>query len=265
MRMEKVKSSVSVRKRLEHNTRERTKAANIDRDRSGRNLTQGGSVDEVMERYKSRLPEKVRKNAVHAVELVMTASPEFAGDWAGYLKACEKWAGDLFGKENFLSVTHHLDEMTPHAHILVMPLKDGKLNANFFIGGSRDRMAELQDDFYKAAGQAFGFDRGQPSKETRARHTPHTLAFEGAKLNEREKKIKEKEENIKKIMGKGLEDFIALRKEMDTWGKKTQQDLTSLATQMRANKCETVENYYLLVEKRKREREQQNLNGGRRR
>jgi hypothetical protein len=211
MRMEKIRSSGSLRRAAMHNTRERP-PLNADPLRREENWVQGGSVDEVMKTYQERLPEKVRKNAVHAVELVMTASADFQGNWREYLKDCDKWAEGLFGKENVLSVAHHLDEKTPHAQILVMPLKDGKLNAKHFIGGSRDRMAELQDDFYRQVGWPAGLSRGEPRAETKARHTPHTLAATAAKLEEKEKELEKRESavalteaKVREIRERGLE------------------------------------------------------------
>jgi len=208
MRMAKVKSRASLFRAAQHNTRER-QPLNADEARTGQNEITGPAAD-VMKTYTSQFPKKVRKNAVHAIELVFTASPDFAGDWDSYLQGCSKWAAGLFGEKNVLHVARHSDEMTPHAHVLVMPLHEEKLNANYFVGGSRDRMAELQDDFYKKVGQQYGLDRGQSKAETKARHTHHTLAAAAAeldeikhdlvgktfKLNEREKTLTNKAEEL---------------------------------------------------------------------
>jgi hypothetical protein len=43
-------------------------------------------------------------------------------------------------------------------------------------------MAELQEDFYKQVGWPVGLMRGQSREETRARHTPHTLAAKADQL-----------------------------------------------------------------------------------
>jgi len=210
LRMEKKKSTRDVVMTLQHNTRERM-PPNADPEKTKLNQTYGGGSLEVMNRYHERLPEKVRKNAVLAVELVMTASPDFSGSWKEYLDACDKWALELFeGKKNLLHVAHHLDESTPHTHILFTPIKDEKLNAKFFIGGSRDRMSELQDDFYEKVGKKFGLERGKPREETRARHTPHTLAGKAAELESREAELGKKEaalgEREKKLEWK--ENFV---------------------------------------------------------
>ena len=155
MRMEKLKSGVSLRRAVQHNTRER-KPPNADDDRSLNNWTSGGTSDEIMKKYHDKLPGNVRANAVHAVEVVMTFGKGYYGDVENYLKDCGKWVEGLFGKENTLHIAHHWDETTPHVHALVMPMKDGKLNAKHFIGGHRDRMRELQDDFFEKVGKRHG-------------------------------------------------------------------------------------------------------------
>jgi len=190
MRMAKVKSRVSLVRAAQHNTRERM-PPNADQARSEQNVAIGGMAENVIKRYSEQLPAKVRKNAVHAVELIFTASPDFSGSWDQYLEACGKWTADLFGQKNILHIARHKDELTPHAHILVMPLKDGKLNANHFIGGSRNRMAELQDEFFDKVGKQHGLDRGRSREETRARHTPHTLAAAAAELEGKKKILQE--------------------------------------------------------------------------
>jgi len=254
MRMEKVKHKAGLVGRLRHNTREHI-SQNVDPDRTKKNLLVGGSVDEVMGHYERLLPEKVRKNAVYAVEVMMTASPEFSGDWNKYLTACDEWVAGIFGRENVLSVAHHLDESTPHTQIMVIPLKDGKLNAKHFIGGSRDRMTELQDDFYQKVGHPAGLERGQSRKETRARHTPHTLAATAAKLDEREKKV---EEALKVPVDEALV-AIDYYKKLRT---RTPRDLITLAGKIQEKKCLTWGEYrdkmqreYELEQKKKQQQQ----------
>jgi hypothetical protein len=198
MRMEKVKSKAELVKRLQHNTREHV-APNIDAARTKDNLVYGGSVAETMAVYNAKLPDKVRKNAVHAVEIMMTASGKFPGDWKSYLDDCDAWAKKTFGPENVLSIAHHLDETTPHTQVIVMPIKDGKLNARAFIGGGSERMRELQDDFYYDVTNnrlQLSLRRGESAQKTRARHKPHTLAVIAAELEKRSDKAAWRESDL---------------------------------------------------------------------
>jgi hypothetical protein len=245
--MEKIKSSVSLRRAVQHNTRERM-PPNADESRTATNWTSGGSVADVMGRYSHLLPDKVRRNAVHAVELMMTASPEFAGNWKGYMDACDKWASSLFGKENVLSVAHHMDESTPHTQILIMPLKDGKLNAKHFIGGSRDRMTELQTDFFEKVGKQFKLERGQPKQQTRARHSHHTLAGKTAELETRAAALDEREKAVagREVKQSQAEQIVKdlmkippleIKKKLgllDAWENKTAPELYATADNLRS-------------------------------
>ena len=195
MRMEKLKSAVALTRALQHNARERA-PLNADPDREPMNRYQGGAVADVMALYREKLPEKVRKNAVHAVEILLTASPGFRGNWDDYLKDGEEWARQLFGAGNVLHVGQHHDESTPHLHMVVMPLKDGKLNCKHFIGGQKDRMIELQNDFHEKVGKKHDLERGISKEQTKARHIPHTLAIKAAELDKERLKLISKELDI---------------------------------------------------------------------
>jgi hypothetical protein len=180
MRMKKIKSRVSLTYAAEHNSRWRI-PPNADPEKLDQNwMSMRGTptqmVVETMSRYAERLPEKVRKNAVHAIEVVCTASPTFKGAWDSYLADADRWVKDLFGADSVLHIAHHMDETTPHTHILVMPLLDGRLNAKHYTGGVRTRMAELQTDFFEKVGKKHDLERGVSRAETKARHTPSSLA-----------------------------------------------------------------------------------------
>ena len=142
-----------------------------------------------MARFKKRLPEKVRKNGVRAVEFMMTVSPE-AMQKPGFnavkhFNACQQWARDKFGKENVFFIAHHFDETTPHVSLLLTPIdENGKLNARKYFGG-REKMSELQDDFFEKVGKQFGLERG--IKGSRAKH--QTIKSYYAKLNGKEKEL----------------------------------------------------------------------------
>lgn len=142
-----------------------------------------------MARYKKLLPEKIRKNAVRAVELLATFSPEVMGrkDFisGNYLNAFKHWVYDKFGKENVFFMAIHKDETTPHISILLTPKdENGKLNARKFFGG-RDKMRALQDDFYENVGSKFGLERGL--RGSKAKHQSIQKYYQ--KLNERNEGI----------------------------------------------------------------------------
>lgn len=130
----------------------------------------------------------VRKNGVVAIEWLATASPEFfkgkspeqVAEWARDSVAhIEKQAG---GPQNVLSAHLHMDESTPHLQIISIPLavkmvrgkSQRRLTAKDFIGGPRDRLVQLQDEYHAAVAH-HGLERGKPRKETGAKNKPPSV------------------------------------------------------------------------------------------
>jgi hypothetical protein len=127
---------------------------------------------------------KVRKNAVMAIEHLITASPEafkykkIIGEdgkpallgniknWNNFESAASKWLIEQYGAENVVNVHVHKDEETPHIHAVVVPIKDGKLNARHFVNG-REKLSAMQDSFSEAV-KDMGIERGV--KGSRAQH-----------------------------------------------------------------------------------------------
>jgi hypothetical protein len=105
------------------------------------------------------------------VEHLLTASPEYfeglhdAERWT-WAKKSLQWAKQRYGEDNVVSATLHLDEKTPHLHIAVVPLVNGKLNARHLFGG-REKLSSMQDDYAKAM-EGFGLERGV--KGSKAKH-----------------------------------------------------------------------------------------------
>lgn len=51
-------------------------------------------------------------------------------------KGIKAWAVAEFGKENVVSLDLHTDESTPHFHLVVTPIHDGKLQAKHWLDGA---------------------------------------------------------------------------------------------------------------------------------
>lgn len=151
-----------------------------------------------LEAFKRRLADfkqrggTIQKNAVLALEVLMTASPEAfkdpSFDFEGWLNTQIDYLAKQFGAQNITSIVLHLDEETPHVHAIVIPEierieRRGKkpaggqavpkapkpvLSASHWVDG-RAKLAALQDD-YAAAMSRFGLQRGK--ERSGARHTP---------------------------------------------------------------------------------------------
>jgi hypothetical protein len=111
---------------------------------------------------------RLRSDAVRAVELVLTGSPEgFRRDAAGraldvrgtpWVQDNLNFVRERFGPKNVVSFTLHQDEVTPHIHAVVVPVTtDGRLsNRDVFSPVS---LRQLQTDYAKAMAP-HGFERG---------------------------------------------------------------------------------------------------------
>ncbi|AMJ67173.1 hypothetical protein AXW84_18380 [Hymenobacter sp. PAMC 26628] len=111
---------------------------------------------------------RLRHDAVRAVEVVLTASPEgFARDAEGRALDVRgtPWVADnlaflqaTFGAPNVVSFTLHQDEVTPHIHAVVVPVTaDGRLSSRDVF--SPASLRQLQTDYAQAMAP-HGFERG---------------------------------------------------------------------------------------------------------
>lgn len=139
---------------ITHNRRIETfKAGNIISEKSHLNYSLHGESD--TKNLIADISEKVskvrlRKNAVTSIEFLFTLPFNRDDiDYCQYFETCYKWLIDRYGKENIISFDIHLDEGTKHAHGLVFPLIDGKLQATKILGSKKDIYA-MRNSFYKA-------------------------------------------------------------------------------------------------------------------
>ncbi|MEA5573444.1 MobV family relaxase [Calothrix sp. UHCC 0171] len=115
--------------------------------------------------------QKIRSDAVLAVEMLLSASPEYFRPDAphkggiyeqqrlnNFVDAVVKWLKKSWG-DRIVQAELHLDEMTPHIHAYLVPLDErGKLNCKALFG-TRVKMYELQDSFAAAVAH-LGIIRG---------------------------------------------------------------------------------------------------------
>lgn len=186
LRLQKLKSGVAVRRSLKHAFREQ-ETPNADPTRMRDNTHLGaGNVDEALQRFNARLPDKVRKNGVLAVEFLVTGSPEaMAGksraEQDRYFADALDWLRERHGAENVFYAGIHRDETTPHLYAYAVPLDErGKLNCRSFYGGAA-ALREMQSDFADRVGRKHGLQRGiEGSRATHQRVRQHYAALDRA-------------------------------------------------------------------------------------
>jgi len=188
LRTKKLKSAVAMNASLKHSFRDQ-ETPNADPELLYRNehwIAQ--TRHEALQRFNDRLDtqEKIRKNAVYAIEYLITASPEAMHAKSKesqdlYFADALEWLKERHGPENVVCVGIHRDETTPHMFAYVVPIDErGKLNARAFLGG-RDVLQHMQDEFAGSVGLKNGFERGL--RGSKAKH--QTIRQFYANLNDR--------------------------------------------------------------------------------
>ena len=173
----------SVAASMQHCYRERN-THNADQERTPDNQhLVAKSTDEAMGKLRALLPEKRRKDAVLAVEYVMTATPEWFAKATpeqekAFFQQSLQWLADKYGADRIVTASIHRDETTPHLSAFVVPLtQDKRLSAKEFIG-SRDKMRADQTT-YAACVANLGLERGiEGSKATHQTIQQHYAAVE---------------------------------------------------------------------------------------
>lgn len=193
-----------------HNERltDRHSNPDIDTDRSDQNIvffrTEDitGDVKKRIADIQSRQKRKIRCDAPVAIEYMITASPKalerlskeeqerFFAESLSFVEA-------RHGTRNRLSAVLHLDETTPHLHLLVFPEREGKLDAKTFF--KLPAMTALQDEFALKVGKHFGMERGVRLSELLEKgEKPHrhqsVAVYKAKKLKETERKLAELEQ-----------------------------------------------------------------------
>lgn len=145
---------------------------------------------------------------------------------------------DKFGEENIISFSVHLDETTPHAHVLAIPTAMKKQRGRVKSGAARKEKEVISfkshfgdlskansrktayqkwhDEYYQAVGKKWGFERGRDldsmTAEERAEHTHlhkaeldtrNKLRAENKALRERKKQlndeVQEQEDKVQNL------------------------------------------------------------------
>lgn len=206
MRMEK-RNAGNIVGMFKHNERKNENYSNedINRELSSQNyqLIECNSYkekinQEIKERYK--VNKSIRKDAVLCVETVFTSDKEFFDKLTPeqerlYFEKSVEFLKEQFGEKNIIFATVHKDETTPHLHAGFIPMTDdGRLSYKNFVNSKYD-LIKLQDKYFEKMVEFFPeLERGQNSKETKARH----LANQEYKIQQKEKAMELQLEQINK-------------------------------------------------------------------
>ena len=130
------------------------------------------------------LPTKVRKDAVLMCSFVIGSDREFFGrlspqEQQQFFVDCTRFFAERYGEENIISVVVHMDETTPHLHLNLIPIADGRLCAKQLF--DRKELQSLQSDFHSVVGKKWNLQRGKEGSQ--AKHLD-TAAYKLKKMSE---------------------------------------------------------------------------------
>ncbi len=163
LRVEKIKGATTATTKTNHNYRLHP-VPNADPNRAELNQELANHTRRPLwELAETRVAElglkRLRTDAVKAVEVLLTASPEafprdaqgMAVDMRGstWLSENKRFLLEQFGAANVVALTLHQDEQTPHLHAVIVPATaDGRLSARDLFNPKSLR--QLQTDYTQA-------------------------------------------------------------------------------------------------------------------
>ncbi len=147
------------------------------------------------------LKRKIRSDAIYMNSFVITSDGEFFKDmraWEqhAFFEDCAHFFMDKYGYENVLSAVVHMDETTPHLHLNIVPINDGRLSSKSLF--DRRKLAQLQTELWEQVGNKYGLKRGKygstakhvSAAEHRAKKIVEEAEQRGSEIDEQTEKKK---------------------------------------------------------------------------
>lgn len=195
-----------------HNQREKESNTNPDieekRTRENYELHNEGRInyrERIEEIYRENVTSGLtrRKDAVVQCEFMVTSDRQFfdgleSKEQERFFEESYKFLRDRYGKENVIHATVHLDEKTPHMHVGIVPIRDGRLSAKRIF--DRRELKSLQTD-YNAHVREKGFDlqRGEPSDRKHIETTRWKAQQAKENLREVSKDLDREKERLERL------------------------------------------------------------------
>ena len=225
-RMQKMKTG-NLTGSQKHNQREFKNHSNLDIDSERENLNYDLVNDEHI-KYQDKVKEiidtqrestrAIRKDAVLVNEWIVTSNQKFFEDMDDkevrkFFETSLEYFSDKFGSQNMAYAQVHLDETTPHMHLGIVPMKDGRLSGKTVF--DRKTLREIQDDFPKFLQEHnFDIERGIEGSQRKniSNETYKKIVAEAEKEAQKEiEKIKSYEKplvDLKKLEARSTEKGI---------------------------------------------------------
>lgn len=108
----------------------------------------------------------LRKDAVLCNEWIITSDKAFFENMSpeqikNFFETAKNFFAERYGNSNIAYAMVHLDESTPHMHLGLVPMQNGKLSSKSLFG-SRDQLKEIQEAFPKYLNEhGYNLQRGE--------------------------------------------------------------------------------------------------------
>ena len=204
---------------------------------------------------------RVRKDSVTAVEVLITASPEFfegkkPRDVKEFFDHALNFMKAKQDAATYISAVVHVDEKTPHMHLCFVPITpDGRLSAKEIIGNKK-RLTQWQDEFWSYMVKKYpDFERGESASLTGRTHIPPRLFKQAARLNWQKDKLihllsemnplnaKTKSKEIAILLDEyipGVEELMTKLKKTSKAAKEMRREITDLKKEVNSSKASTL-------------------------
>ena len=148
------------------------KRSRLNYELTNRDMSQS-YFDQVMTEIeeKKTSKRKVRKDAVVVSSWIISSDSNFF-DWLSeeetrkFFEAAKEFFAENYGEENIAYANVHLDETTPHMHLGVIPLRDGRLCANKIF--DKKELLRIQNELPKyLQEQGFDLERGREGSDSK--------------------------------------------------------------------------------------------------
>ncbi|CBZ47878.1 Plasmid recombination enzyme [Streptococcus gallolyticus subsp. gallolyticus ATCC BAA-2069] len=203
-RMEKYKSN-QLSGIYNHNERVFKNHSNKDIDPSRSHLNYELTNRDKTQTYHKQIKEHInenrissrgiRKDAVLCNEWVITSDKTFfesldQEQTKKFFESAKNYFAEKYGEANIAYASVHLDESTPHMHLGIVPMKDGKLSSKALFG-NREKLREIQDELPKYLNeQGYNLQRGEVDSKKKHLKTEE--------FKEKQKILKKADEAINK-------------------------------------------------------------------
>ena len=145
----------------------------------------------------------LRKDAVLCNEWIITSDKAFFENMSpeqikNFFETAKNFFAERYGNSNIAYAMVHLDESTPHMHLGLVPMQNGKLSSKSLFG-SRDQLNEIQEAFPRYLNE-HGYNLQRGESDSKKKHL-ETAEFKEKQrlLDDTDKKIVDKTEKLKQL------------------------------------------------------------------